>query len=83
DGTPLHTFDDFVKTADVKPVKNVTDATRSVKSVLDAFATILVKQRQILAIAAEADDEGTNAMMSDYIREQEKLVWMYNAYLSK
>lgn len=83
DGTPLHTFDDYMKTADVKPVKNVTDATRSVKSVLDAFATILVKQRHILALAAEADDEGTNAMMSDYIREQEKLVWMYNAYLSK
>ena len=27
------------------------------------------------------DDEGTNAMMSDYIREQEKLVWMYSSFM--
>jgi len=32
---------------------------------------------------SEIDDEGTNAMMSDYIREQEKLVWMYSSYLNK
>jgi len=29
----------------------------------------------------EAFDEGTNAMMSDYIQMQEKLVLMYSAYL--
>jgi starvation-inducible DNA-binding protein len=32
-------------------------------------------------VADEAGDEGTSALMSDYIREQEKLVWMYSAYL--
>ncbi|MBS1763965.1 MAG: DNA starvation/stationary phase protection protein [Bacteroidetes bacterium] len=83
DGTPLHTFDDFMKVADVKVTKNVTGATPSVKSVLDAFSIILEKQREILVLASEAGDEGTNAMMSDYIREQEKLVWMYNAYIGK
>ncbi len=31
----------------------------------------------------EINDEGTNSLMSDYIREQEKLVWMYSAYLKK
>ena len=38
--------------------------------------------RDIAAIA-EAGDEGTNALMSDYIRAQEKLVWMYSAFLNK
>lgn len=32
-------------------------------------------------MSANAEDEGTNAFMSDYIREQEKLTWMYGAYL--
>ena len=32
-------------------------------------------------VSAEVEDEGTNALMSDYIREQEKLVWMYSAFL--
>ncbi|HZH37551.1 MAG TPA: ferritin-like domain-containing protein [Flavisolibacter sp.] len=35
----------------------------------------------LLVAANETGDEGTNALMSDYIREQEKLVWMYSAYL--
>jgi len=34
-------------------------------------------------MSADADDEGTNALMSDYISEQEKLVWMYSAYYNK
>ena len=40
-------------------------------------------QRELLDITDKAGDEGTNAQMSGYITEQEKLVWMYNAYLSK
>jgi starvation-inducible DNA-binding protein len=39
-------------------------------------------QREILDLSDEAGDEGTNALMSDYIREQEKLVWMFSAYLN-
>lgn len=40
------------------------------------------KLNQLLDLSGETDDEGTNALMSDYIREQEKLVWMYTAFLS-
>ena len=32
-------------------------------------------------MAGDAGDEGTNALMSDYISEQEKTLWMLNAYL--
>ena len=49
--------------------------------ILEAFRTLLVMQRELLELSADASDEGTNALMSDYIREQEKLVWMYSAYL--
>lgn len=47
------------------------------------FKTIIDIQRDLLEITDKAKDEGTNAQMSGYITEQEKLVWMYNAYLSK
>ncbi len=30
-----------------------------------------------------AEDEGTNTRMSDHIRQQEKLVWMYSSYLDR
>ena len=53
----------------------------AVTSILNAFKTLLIMQRRVLAQAVEAEDEGTAALMSDYIREQEKLVWMHSAYL--
>jgi starvation-inducible DNA-binding protein len=37
----------------------------------------------VLTLSAEAGDEGANALMSDYIRLQEKLVWMYSSFLNK
>ena len=44
---------------------------------------VIELQRELLSLSAEANDEGTNALMSDYIREQEKSVWMYSSYLGK
>jgi len=78
---PLHSFDDYLKTSEIVPVKNVTDGKLAVKSVLSAFSKIITKQRELLELSGEANDEGTNALMSDYIREQEKMVWMYTAFL--
>ena len=80
---PLHTFEDYKKTAQIVGLKDVSDGKEGVKSILKAFEILIVKQRIILALAAEAGDEGTNALMSDYIREQEKMVWMYSSYLNK
>lgn len=80
--TPLHTFDDYQATAKISAVKNVSDGNQGVQSILDAFQVIISKQRELLTLSADAGDEGTNALMSDYIREQEKLVWMYSSYLN-
>jgi starvation-inducible DNA-binding protein len=78
---PLHTFDDYKNTAKIISVKNVSDGKQGVQKILDAFEILIVEQRELLSLSADASDEGTNALMSDYIREQEKLVWMYSAYL--
>jgi starvation-inducible DNA-binding protein len=40
-------------------------------------------EREILSIANEANDEGTSSLMSDYIRQQEKSIWMYSAFGNK
>jgi len=80
--TPLHTFDDYKNAAKIQTVKDVSDGNQGVQSILDAFKVIISKQRELLSLSADAGDEGTNALMSDYIREQEKLVWMYSSYLN-
>jgi starvation-inducible DNA-binding protein len=79
-GIPLHTFEDYTRDADIKSARNISDANSSIQLILDSFETIIIKQRELLSLSAETDDEGTNALMSDYIREQEKLVWMYSSY---
>jgi starvation-inducible DNA-binding protein len=81
--TPIHTFDDYQSTAVIKAVKNVSDGKVGVNSILHAFEILIPKQREILNLSDDAGDEGTNALMSDYIREQEKLVWMYSSYMNK
>lgn len=79
--TPLHTFTDLLEHSDIKPTKNVSDGFEAVQHILDSFRIIIAAQRELLNLSGDADDEGTNALMSDYITEQEKIVWMYNSYL--
>lgn len=79
--TPLHTFDDYLKTSKVKPGKNVSDSKESVELILNSIQELLKIEREILSRSDELDDEGTNAMMSDFISEQEKTVWMLKSFL--
>ena len=79
--TPIHSFSAYVSTSQIEEITNVSDGITCVKHVVDSFQKILVAEREILAMSSEAEDEGSNALVSDYIREQEKLVWMYSSYL--
>ena len=79
-GTPNH---NYLKLSTIKESTEVSDATKCVQNIIDAFQVLLGLQRDLLDIAGEAGDEGTNSLMSDYVTEQEKEVWMYNSYLGK
>ncbi len=81
--TPTHAYSGYLKISEIKEQQNVDSPKEAVGGVLDSFSQLLAKQRVLLNLSAEANDEGTNAQMSDYIREQEKLVWMYSAFLGK
>lgn len=79
--TPLHTYKDFIENASVKTTKNISGGKESVQAILDGYKVLLPLERELLDLSGEHMDEGTNALMSDYIREQEKLVWMYSSFL--
>lgn len=81
--TPLHTFDDYAKIAKVPVGKNVSEDDKTVKLVVDSLTELLNIEREILHKSDELNDEGTNAMMSDLITEQEKTVWMFKAWLGE
>ena len=80
--TPLHSYSDYLDHSSIQAVKEVSNGNECVQSILDSYGTILPIQRELLDLSGETGDEGTNALMSDYIREQEKLVWMYSSFLA-
>jgi starvation-inducible DNA-binding protein len=81
--TPVHAFSDYLKNSEIKEQKNISDGKKAVADVLESFQLLITIERNILGLSADAGDEGTNALMSDYIREQEKSVWMYSSFLGR
>lgn len=82
-GTPLHTFNDYITKTTVPVGKNVSNDEASVQLVVDSLSELLKIERNILEMSGDANDEGTNSMMSDFISEQEKTIWMMKAWLDQ
>jgi starvation-inducible DNA-binding protein len=80
---PEHNFSKYLKTSEIKEFNTVFDGDMAVNDILFTLKLLLSKQRNILELSSEIGDEGTSALMSDYVREQEKLVWMYSAFLNQ
>ena len=79
-GEPANNFSEYLKVANLKEVSGVSCGDEALKNVLDTYSYLIGEERKVLALASEASDESTVAMMGDYIREQEKLIWMLVAY---
>jgi len=80
---PLHTFGDYMEIAKVPTGKNVTIDEEAIRLIVDSLKELLKIERRILDASDKANDEGTNSMMSDFITEQEKTVWMMKAWLAE
>lgn len=81
--TPAHSFEAYQQLAIIKPAENLTDGNECVNSILQSFRELLIEQREILLLAQDINDEGTVDLLTTYLSEQEKTVWMYSAYLGK
>ncbi len=81
-GKPLHTFSDYTSLAKVPVGKDISNDVEGVALVVSSLSELLEIERVILNESDLATDEGTNSMMSDFIAEQEKTIWMMNAWLT-
>ena len=81
-GQPANNFSDYLKQAKLKEVSGVSCGDEALKNILDTIGYLIGEERKVLAVASESGDESTVALMSDYLREQEKLVWMLVAHSS-
>ncbi|MBN8412003.1 DNA starvation/stationary phase protection protein [Halomonas denitrificans] len=78
---PVHAYSDYTTLSRISEDKDVHDGEACVRGVLQGYQQLIELQREILSVASDADDEGTASQVGDYIREQEKTVWMLGAYL--
>jgi len=82
-GTPLHTFEDYLKNNKLTVGKSISNDEKAVHLIVASLSDLLRIERAILSQSGEANDEGTNSMMSDFIAEQEKTIWMMKAWLEE
>ncbi len=80
--TPLHNFSDYLKKNEIKESGVVSDGNEALKLVLDYLKILIAKERKIIDMASEANDEGTVSLIGDYILGQEKTVWLIASTLS-
>ena len=66
-GTPLHAYSDYLLVAEIKAEKGKSSAEETVDSLLNSFKVVIKNQRAMLFLSEDAEDEGTNVLMSDYI----------------
>lgn len=82
-GRPLHTFEDYIKFNQLTVGKNVSNDEKAIHLIVDSLSKLLKIEREILEKASEIKDEGTNTMISDFVSEQEKTIWMMCAWLEE
>ena len=82
-GTPLHTFEDYIKHNKLTVGKGISNDEKAVHLIVNSLSDLLKIEREILNKSDEINDEGTNSMMSDFIAEQEKTIWMMRAWLEE
>lgn len=80
---PLHSFSSYIERASINEERDITDGKKGISHLLDSYQKLIKEQREILELAGEIGDEGTSSLMSDYIKEQEKTIWMLGAYLNR
>lgn len=80
-GVPLHAYSDFSENASIKEDKNVHDGKACVKGLVSGLQALIEEQRAVAEAAEGVDDQGSADLVTEYVQEQEKLVWMYTAFL--
>lgn len=80
---PEYRFSKYLQISQIEEASETSHGLNNVERIIEGLSLFISKQREILEKSGDANDEGTNSLMSDYIREQEKEIWMYSAFLNK
>lgn len=82
-GTPENKFSEYLKTARVAEVSGVTRSSEAVEHVLETYKHFIAEERKLIEVANEANDAVTVDMLTGYLKEQEKMIWMLVAFSTR
>ena len=76
-------YSEYLKVSNLKEDGFEREGRHALDRVLDTLKTLIAQERAIIELANEANDDVTAALMGDYLKGQEKLVWMLLSFLEK
>ena len=79
-GTPDNKFSEYLKVARIAEVSGVSRSSEAVENVLATYKHFIAEERKLIDLANEANDAVTADLLTGYLKEQEKLVWMLVAF---
>lgn len=82
-GTPENKFSVYLKQAHIKEVSGVSCGSEAIEHILDTYKYLIGVERKLIDAANEANDVVTADMLTGYLKEQEKMVWMLTAFSTK
>lgn len=81
--TPENKFSAYLKVARIPEVSGVSCSKEAVENVLDTYKHFIAEERKLIKLAEEAHDVVTADMLTGYLKEQEKMVWMLVAFSTR
>ena len=81
--TPESRFSVYLQTSEIKEADVVSCSKEALDLLLDYYKTLIARERRIIEVASEAHDDTTVSLVSDFLKEQEKTVWMLVAVSSQ
>lgn len=81
--TPENKFSEYLKVAKVKEVSGISCGSDAVDHILDTYKHLISEERKVIELAEAANDVVTADLLTGYLKEQEKMVWMLTAFSSK
>lgn len=82
--SPFSTFADYIETSSIKEINTIgLKDTEMVKALLDDMQVLIEMERVVLAISADAGDDGTNDMVNRFMQFKEKTIWMLRSFINE
>ena len=80
---PESRFSAYLEVAEIKEAGVVSCSKEAVDLLLGYYKTLIARERRIIEVASDAHDDTTVSLVSDFLKEQEKTVWMLVAVSSQ